>query len=354
MGWEPGQALRGARPLESTKHTHQDDAVIGTPQEMRALAHDLEGSVWTLASVGVLFESGLIEHLREPRSLDDLAARSTTLSRDRLERCLAVAATAGVVAVEGARFRLAEGAMPFLEQPMRAALQGEIRTSLMQALSLLDSSSEGRPTAGWRHSNPALLQSQGDASGGLPPMFKATLVPSMGDLAARLDRRDARFLDVGVGVASLAISMCRCWPELYAVGLDPFEVPLAIARKNIDRAGLSDRIELRQLAVQDLRDEESFDLAWLPGVFIPAPTLSNAVARVRASLRPGGWVLFPVVGSVGDNERQRAVWALTNELWGGPVLCAAEAESLLRDVGFSSVRTSSGPGWSPAVVAGQR
>ena len=100
-----------------------------------------------------------------------------------IERCLAVAASAGVVVVDGGQFRLADAVFPFLQQPMRAALQGEIRSSLMQPLSFLDAcSGDGNAPAGWRHTNPALLQAQGDASAAFPPMFKANVVSSLGDL----------------------------------------------------------------------------------------------------------------------------------------------------------------------------
>src|SRR5258706_71544 len=125
--------------------------MISTPQELFAQIDDLATSAWTLAAISTLFESGLAEALREPRTLGDLAARF---------------------------------------------------------------------------------------------------------------EKGARFLDVGVGVGSLSIAMCRAFPQVRAVGLDVFEVPLGIARDKVARAGLADRIELRQVAIEDLKDEEAFDLVW--------------------------------------------------------------------------------------------
>jgi Methyltransferase domain len=328
--------------------------MIGNPQEMRGLSQELSNATWTLGAIGALLESGLVEHLREPRSAPELAALCPGLSRGRIERSLAVAAAAGVVVVEGAQYRLATGALPFSQPPMRAVFQGEVRATLMQVMAFLDSASDPRPLPGWRHTNAALLQAQGDASSMVAPSLKTHIAPALGDLAARLERPGARFLDVGVGVASLAISMCRVWPGLQVVGLDTFDVPLGLARQNIDRAGLADRIELRQIGVEDLRDEESFDLAWMPSFFVPAAVLPPAVARVRASLRPGGWMVFPVGGLAGGDERARAVLALISELWGGPALSAAEAEKLLRDAGFSTVRVLPGPPSLPPFLAAQR
>ena len=327
--------------------------MIGNPQEMAALTHNLVTSVWTLGAIGALFESGLVDPLKESCSLDDLAARCPGLSRGRIERCLGVAAAAGVVTRDGERYRLAEGAVPFAQPPMRAGFQGEIRTMLMQAVALLDSSSGSRASAGWSHTDRALLQSMGDASGRFAPMFKGGIVASLGDLAARLERPGARFLDVGVGVASLSIAMCRAFPELHVVGLDNYDVPLGIARENVARTGLSDRIELRLLAVEDLPDEQAFDLAWLPSFFIAPAAIASAVARVRAALRPGGWMVFPVASSAGD-DRQRAVFALMGEIWGGPGLSAVEAESLLKQAAFSQVRTLPGPPGAPVTLVAER
>ena len=327
--------------------------MIETPQEMRALVHSLTTQAWTLSAIGVLFESGLADHLAEPRSVDELALHCRSLSRGRIERCLAVAVTAGVVTAEETRYRLAEGAMPFQKQPLRTALEGDIRTHVMQPLAFLDSAKQESKGEGWRHTDVRVLQAQGDASSAFAPMFKANIAASMGDVAARLDRPGARLLDVGVGVGALAIAMCRAFPELGVVGLDPFEVPLGVARKNIERAGLADRIELRQLRVEDFKDEDAFDLAWLPTFFIPASVLPAATARVRASLHPGGWVLFPVGGSTGS-DAQRSVSALLTELWGGPALSTAEAESLLKETGMSAVRTLPGPSWAPSMVVAQR
>jgi 2-polyprenyl-3-methyl-5-hydroxy-6-metoxy-1,4-benzoquinol methylase len=223
----------------------------------------------------------------------------------------------------------------------------------MQTHVFVDTAKEHGHLSGWRHENRTILQAQGAGSGGFPPMFKAQIVPSMGDLAARLEQPGARFLDVGVGVARLSISMCRVYPELHVVGLDPYEVPLKLARENVQREGLDQRIELRAVGIEELREEAAFDLAWVPVIFFPEEIVPRALSRVRTSLRPGGWILFPTIGAVGD-DLQRSVWALQNELWGGPVLGPDDAERLLADAKFSSIRTIVGPPWSPVLTVAQR
>ena len=324
--------------------------MLMTPPEMRAMTSELATAVWTTSAIGALFESGLAAELLEPRSIDDLAARCASLSRGQIERCLDVAEAAGVVVAEGSRRRLAPGAMAFAQPPMRAALTGDLRTNLMQALAFLDRSSSGSKKEGWSHVDPALLQAQGNASVALVPMFKS-LLPELDDLGARLERPGASFLDVGVGVGALSIAMCRVFPGLRAVGLDTFDAPLALAKKNVNDAGLEARVELRKTAAEDLTDEAAFDAAWVPAFFIRG---AGAVAqRIARALRPGGWILFGV-GGTGGNPQRRAVWSLIDELWGGASLAPADAEAILKEAGFQSVRTLPGPDWAPALVIGKR
>ena len=90
--------------------------MIKAPPEFRALTHELSTSTWTLSTIGVLFESRIADELKEWCSLEDLATRCPALSRTRLERCLALAATVGVVVMEGSRYRLAEGVAPPVAQ----------------------------------------------------------------------------------------------------------------------------------------------------------------------------------------------------------------------------------------------
>jgi hypothetical protein len=328
--------------------------MITNPQEMRALTSNLSMSTWTLAAIGALFESGLAEQLREPRELEDLAKACKSLSVGQIERCLSVASAAGVVVVDASRYRLAEGAIPFTRPPMSISLLGDIRSTLMQPVAFLDAARAAAPRAGWDHTDKTLLQAQGDASAGLAPMLKMNVIPSMGDLASRLERPDARFLDVGVGVGSLAIAMCRAFPQIRVVGVDSYDLSLSMARENVARAGLEGRIDLVKSTIESLTNEKTFDLAWLPTFFIADALLPAATARVHAALRPGGWILYPTGSNPNAGPQQNAVFGLVHHLWGGPALSVERGETLLQEAGFKSVRTLQGPAWAPAMLVGQR
>src|SRR5512135_2630435 len=104
--------------------------MIRTPLDMKATTSELCNATWTLAAIGSLYESGIAQEMREPRTVDELAALPYGFSRGRLERVLALAATAGVVESEGGRYKLAEGAAAFAAPPMRASMIGDIRMHL--------------------------------------------------------------------------------------------------------------------------------------------------------------------------------------------------------------------------------
>jgi SAM-dependent methyltransferase len=328
------------------------ETVITTPQQLSVLIDELASSTWTLAAIGVLFDSGLADDLVEPRSVDELAARRPSMPHARIERCLAVAAQRGVVAAKNGRYQLAPGVLPHLDPVRRTVLQGDYRSYLLQPAAYLRAAWEAHPGSGWRHTDPAVLQAQGDGSVMFAAGFKASILPELDDLGGRLERAEARFLDVGVGVAALTIAMCGEFPRLRAVGLDPLEVPLALARENVARARLADRVELRQARVEDLADEAAFDLAWLPPFFLGSrEVVRRALDRIAVALRPSGWVLVPTINP-SAGEAQRAVWSLVMESWGGPALQAPDAEALLNAAGLAP-RTFHGPSWI-SLVAGAR
>ncbi|HTJ47603.1 MAG TPA: class I SAM-dependent methyltransferase [Kofleriaceae bacterium] len=314
---------------------------------MRALVFELTSAAWSLGAIGVLVDSPLGEALLEPRTIEELAARCPSIPARRIEKLVAVAAAHGVVVSDGPRHRLADGAAQALCGPMRPGVSGEIRSHLMQPLALALA-----PGATWSHTDPMLLQAQGDSSRFVPMMIKMHLAPQLGDLAARLERPGAKLLDVGTGVGALAIAACRVFPQVSVVGLDPYDVPLAMAREAVARAGLEARIELRSTPADELRDEATYTLAWLPSFFVSGDVLPRAIARVAASLEPGGWIVMGICG--GGDPEQRAINELIVDAWGGPAITTADAERLMRDAGLREIRVMPGPPWSPQLLAATR
>ncbi|MFN8187098.1 MAG: class I SAM-dependent methyltransferase [Gaiellales bacterium] len=218
-----------------------------------------------------------------------------------------------------------------------AAMLAPIRALLLQSLDLL---TDPARAPGWTYTDAELLESQGRSSAGFARVIRDVLAPTLPGLEATLGRPGATFVDVGVGVGGLAIEMCRVWPSLRVIGIDPWDYVLAIARRNVAAAGLADRIELRQLGAEQLDDESSADLLFLPGPFLPPAVLEAAVERAFAAIRPGGWVILGLYGGGGRLEDGLA--RLRTARSGGALFRADQAEALLARSGFVDVRTMPG------------
>ena len=199
-----------------------------------------------------------------------------------------------------------------------------------------------------------VLQAAGDISAGFAQGLTHNVAPALEGLSERLTRPGAAFLDVGVGVAGLAIAMARLCPVLRIVGVDPWQPSLRLARENVERAGLGGRIELREQGGETLEDEGAFDLAWVASAFMPERVLPQVCARAHRALRPGGWMLLGMLNQ-GPDPQTAALVRLRATLWGGPLWASVEGEAVLRDSGLVEVRTLPGPpGALTTLVAGRR
>ena len=168
------------------------------------------------------------------------------------------------------------------------------------------------------------------------PLLADVLFPHVPGLLDRLGSDSGAFLDVGAGVAAVSIAMCRQYPAHAGGRPGARAAPLALARRNVAGAGLEDRIELRDQRVEELAEEEAFDVAWLPASFLPADTFATALTAVHRALRPGGLLLTGALdGSGADGEA--AVTRLRLALWGGENLAPAEVVAMIEAAGYVDV-----------------
>lgn len=208
----------------------------------------------------------------------------------------------------------------------------------------------------WDHEDPNILLAQGHTSTLVAPLLQRYVVPALGDdLTVRMQGPDATFLDVGTGVGALAIAMCRLWPSLHAVGIDPSEPALELAREQVAAAELTGRIELQQTTAEALGDADQFDLAWIPTFFIPGTVLEQAITRVHAALRRGGCAILGLYARPG-NPFIDALADLRTVRQGGSLRTPEELSQSLEHAGFSDVVIHSSPQWNPPMVfvAGRR
>ena len=149
-------------------------------------------------------------------------------------------------------------------------------------------------------------------------------------LVSRVPRTAGRVLDVATGTAAVAIELAKGAPGRTVVGLDQSPEMLAAGRARVERAGLADRIELRQGRAESLPFAEGeFDALTftylLRYVDDPLATMCE-LARV---VRPGGVVAML------EFDVPRGVWRPLWELYVrvGLPLAGAVVSPAWREVG---------------------
>lgn len=319
-----------------------------------SLVRELTTCVWAFAAFACADEMGLLDELSEPRGLTELAER-TAVPVPIVGAVIDVLVSLGLVRPEHGRVFVAHPVLArALEGPGRDVLQAELRANLLQGASLVTEARERKLRRGWLHTDPLVLRAQGGRSAFLPEMWVDRIFPALEGLLERLRGSEPSFLDVGVGVATLPIGLCRRFPHLRAVGLDPLAQALDEARANVEANALAGQIELRRGRVEDLQDRDVYDLVHVPAMFVPLSALEAGIARIRAALRPGGWILVQIM-SPRDHSLESAVARLWCTLWGGESLDAGQVEEILMTSGFESPKTFSAlSGWPVDHAAARR
>jgi predicted O-methyltransferase YrrM len=233
------------------------------------------------------------------------------------------------------------GGVDELAPQQRMMIASLVRLYINQAADLLDHPSR---EVGWTFTDPVILDGWGRGSAMVPMMIAAN--PQL--------REVGTFLDVGTGVGLLAVAAAGVWPTATIVGIDKWEPSLERARANIAHAGLEERITLRQQNVADLDEKETYDCIWVPTFFLTENTLTRALPRLVAALRPGGWIVLGRFAPTPDPLAE-ATGTLRTIRGGGAELDAKRAVELLQHTGCASVHAAPRMGPAPLeLVLGQR
>jgi predicted O-methyltransferase YrrM len=104
---------------------------------------------------------------------------------------------------------------------------------------------------GWRFTDRGVVEAQGDLSAAMAEkaLPKLRFLPG---LVPALRKPGALLLDVGAGAAGVSLALCRRFPALRAVALEPAPASAAVARAKVAEAGLADRIEVRADRIERL------------------------------------------------------------------------------------------------------
>ena len=298
---------------------------------------ELVSCVWAFSALSAALESGLLEGLDTPQTGAQISAR-TGIADELIKAVLEVLSALGLVTGGADGYACTPGMVGYLSRRHPDVVRADLRASRLLAGELTALLRPGHcAPPGWHYSDPELLQAQGVRSTESVAVWASRLFPTLAGLSEALAAPTARFLDVGTGVGRLAIAMCHQFPALHIVGLDLFKPALDLARRNVARAALSSRIDLRLQGVQELSEDSCYDLAWVPVMFLPPDVAASGLHRVHRALRPGGWVVLGLLAAEGEGLRP-AVLRLMGLLLGGGAWSAHQAAELLWAAGYERVR----------------
>jgi ubiquinone/menaquinone biosynthesis C-methylase UbiE len=129
------------------------------------------------------------------------------------------------------------------------------------------------------------------------------------DFRAVWDGRDP-VLDVGTGPAQVPIELCRQVPAVRVTAVDLAESMLAVARVNVRRAGLDDRLELRRGDAKRLPFADgSFGAVLCDNLVHHIHESGVALAELIRVTAPGGRLFVRDLLRPGDEERLRQLVA---------------------------------------------
>jgi demethylmenaquinone methyltransferase/2-methoxy-6-polyprenyl-1,4-benzoquinol methylase len=158
---------------------------------------------------------------------------------------------------------------------------------------------------------------------GQDPRWRAFLV-------SRVPPEARHVLDVASGTAAVAIELARAEPRRTVVGIDQSPEMLAAGRERIARAGLAERIELREGRAESLPFEDAeFDALTFTYLLRYVDAVPATLAELARVVKPGGVVAMQEFGL------PRGVWRPLWELYvrvGLPVAGSAIAPGW-REVG---------------------
>lgn len=291
--------------------------------ELDSLLHDGDQVIWSNAALVLALQALGSEDQQALVSEDQQAAARAVLNAKGLD---------GVTA---------------LDVVDTARLAAQAAAPIHQVAALLRG--EGQM---WNAQSDEALLAQGQASAQGAAGFAEFGLPMLAGLREAF-ADGARMLDVGTGVAAMAVAYAELFPKLTVVGIDVMPRVLAMAERTVAESSVSDRVILREQDVASLDDHEAYALAWLPAPFIPEAVLRAGVLRVAESLQTGGWLMLGH-GKYGGSAVNDAVGRFKTVAYGGTALDDAQAEELLRSAALVEVQTAPTPEGAPAITVGRK
>jgi hypothetical protein len=231
----------------------------------------------------------------------------------------------------GARMALGSDGSTLSDQQVPGLLT-TIGMAIAEAGELFNSPERG---LGWQVADVELLQTQGRASSSV---FNRIL--SLADSRPALQSTlEGTFLDIGTGVAGIALEAAKRCPTLQIDGIDIWDPALKLARQNVEASAYADRVRILKL---DLDVEQRYSLVWLPSMFLPRRVLERALDRIVLASKSNAY-LVAAVYTQPEDPFMAVVTTLRTLRSGGELTNPAELQEMLKSRGYTDLEMSISP-----------
>ena len=152
---------------------------------------------------------------------------------------------------------------------------------------------------------PDLIFAQGE---GNRPMFVNDIdrwISSMPDVQGKLKSQGGRVLEVGCGDGWASIALARSFPLVKIDAIDADSSSIENASRNVEEAGLSDRISLHLTTIEKASLKEKYDLMMTFESVHDIAYPIKALEKMREILARGGGVLVGDVKMKGVLSREK-------------------------------------------------
>ncbi|MDR3478440.1 MAG: class I SAM-dependent methyltransferase [Gammaproteobacteria bacterium] len=307
---------------------------IATLPDAKKAIQALTETVWIFAVLTALAEtSGLHALLKgaDLAVLTDLTQIPTTI----LQEALALLSEKGFVSIQGDKYQLAPSLLSVAEQDGLDKIIAQLQITFGITREFVTSARNRSLRLGWHYTDESILQAQGTYS----EYIVTDCIPLDPKLHHLLSQPQSVLLDVGAGVGKITLLLCKTYPSLRVVAIEPADKPYALAQTNIQQSTFHDRIELRKIFIEELDDQNVFDVIWFPHVFFSDETVKTGLKTAIRALKPGGILLTTALSRDKPPARMRQ---LLNSLHSN-VRLTDDIKHYLDEAGFHSIQVFSTP-----------
>lgn len=111
--------------------------------------------------------------------------------------------------------------------------------------------------------------------------------------AISLDPHAIKILDIGTGTARIPILMCQHQPQYLITGVDLAQSMLIIGQRNVDEAGLTQRIKLERVDSKRMPYPDlEFDMVISNSLVHHLPDPLSLFGEIKRLVKPGGAILI--------------------------------------------------------------